>query len=205
MTPEPIFTYLTERTRISPELRATPISNWSDSDHPRHILTRESVHPFTRPVLTDTLCISPEPLKRIHHDPRTHFHIPYRENKNLTGTARYTYIKLVRLGSPRHILTRESVHPFARPVLTDTLCISPEPLKRIHCILSKSMKLSDSDIMFSNCIATQESVRPCARPVLTDTVSISPEPLKRIHCIMTMKLSDSDILFFNYMATRETV
>jgi serine/threonine protein kinase len=32
MTPGPIFTYLTERTRISPELRATPISNWSDSD-----------------------------------------------------------------------------------------------------------------------------------------------------------------------------
>ena len=69
------------------------------------------------------------------------------------------------------------------------------------------MKLSDSDIMFSNCIATQESVHPFARPVLTDTLCISPEPLKRIHCIMTkgMKLSDSDILFFNYMATRETV
>jgi len=85
---------------------------------------------------------------------------------------------------------------FARTTQTDTLYSVQE-----------SMKLSDSDIMFSNCIATQESVRPCARPVLTDTVSISPEPLKRIHCIMTkgMKLSDSDILFFNYMATRETV
>jgi len=32
MTPGPIFTYLTERTRISPELRATPISNRYDSD-----------------------------------------------------------------------------------------------------------------------------------------------------------------------------
>jgi len=32
MTPGPIFTYLTERTRISLELHATPISNRSDSD-----------------------------------------------------------------------------------------------------------------------------------------------------------------------------
>jgi len=34
MTPRPIFTYLTERTRMSPELHATPpaISNRSDSD-----------------------------------------------------------------------------------------------------------------------------------------------------------------------------
>ena len=69
------------------------------------------------------------------------------------------------------------------------------------------MKLSNSDIVFSNCIATRESVRPFAQPVLTDTLSISAEPLKWIHCIMSkdMKLSDSDILFFNYMATWETV
>ena len=69
------------------------------------------------------------------------------------------------------------------------------------------MKLSDLDIMFSNCIVTQESVCPFVQPVLTDTLSILPEPLKWIDCIMSkgMKLSNSDILFFNYMATWETV
>ena len=73
--------------------------------------------------------------------------------------------------------------------------------------VQESMKLSNPEIMFSNCIVTRESVRSFAQPVLTDTLSISPEPLKWIHCIMTkgMKLSDSDILFFYYMATQETV
>ena len=88
-----------------------------------------------------------------------------------------------------------TVH-FARTTQTDTLYSVQE-----------SMELSNSDIMFSNCIATWELVRPFARPVLTDTLSILPEPLKRIHCIMTkgMKLSNLDILFCNYMATRVTV
>ncbi|KAJ7937968.1 kinase-like protein [Mycena leptocephala] len=31
-------------------------------------------------------------LAKIFRDPKTHMHIPYKENKNLTGTARYTSI-----------------------------------------------------------------------------------------------------------------
>ncbi|KAI0055465.1 hypothetical protein BV25DRAFT_1775733, partial [Artomyces pyxidatus] len=31
-------------------------------------------------------------LAKQHRDPNTHLHIPYGENKNLTGTARYTSI-----------------------------------------------------------------------------------------------------------------
>ena len=40
-----------------------------------------------------------------------------------------------------HILSRELVLPFAQPVLTGTLCISPGPLRRIHCIQSKSYQI----------------------------------------------------------------
>ena len=37
-------------------------------------------------------------LAKKYRDPKTHMHIPYRENKNLTGTARYAD-KHARIGA----------------------------------------------------------------------------------------------------------
>ena len=43
-------------------------------------------------------------LAKKYRDPRTHLHIPYKEEKNLTGTARYAALNThLGIGKQQHI------------------------------------------------------------------------------------------------------
>ncbi|KAG8734687.1 serine/threonine protein kinase [Ceratobasidium sp. 414] len=59
-------------------------------------------------------------LAKKYHDPKTHLHIPYRDNKNLTGTAQYTFIN-THLGVEQ--ARRDDLESLAYAILFHLSCL----------------------------------------------------------------------------------
>jgi len=142
-------------------------------------------------------------------DPSSH-PLP-REQESHQNCVLHLYIKSVRIGSICHILTRESVHPFARPCFdwytvhfartTQTDILS----KRVWSCPTRTLCFPTAlqlGRLYMTCILHQmitdgkQEYVPKDQPLLWDY---------SVFCPRVSNCPDSDILFSNYIATRNTV